>query len=70
MQHDDQDQRPYRVEQLVKEYAISPQEAERILNQFGSDRSELDLLLGSRGASQEQSPNLDTGQSGDLLFKI
>lgn len=70
MQEVYQDQSSYRVEQLVEEYAISPQEAERILNQFGSDRSDLDLLLGNRGATDVESPNIASIENGDFLFDI
>lgn len=60
---------PYQVTDLVKTYGMSPQEAQRLLAQFGSDREGLDLLLanGSRVASERDAePKLD----GDFLFSI
>lgn len=60
---------PYQVADLVKIYGMSPQEAQRLLAQFGSDREGLDLLLanGSRVLSdRDAEPELD----GDFLFSI
>lgn len=58
------------VDDLVEEYSLSPQEAERVLKQFGSDREELDLLLGHKGAADVPSPNSDEVTLGDFLFEI
>lgn len=58
------------LEDLVEEYSLSPQEAERVLKQFGSDREELDLLLGHKGAADVPSPNSDEVKVGDFLFEI
>lgn len=55
---------------IVAEYAISPQEAERLLKQFSNDKEELDLLLGNRGARDVSSPNLSLVEEGDFLFEI
>lgn len=60
---------PYQVEDLVKIYGVSPQEAQRLLAQFGSDRDGLDLLLG-----HDNSVALDRDGEreleGDFLFSI
>jgi hypothetical protein len=41
-----------------------------MLKQFGSDRDELDLLLGHKGATDVPSPNSDAVALSDFLFEI
>jgi hypothetical protein len=58
------------VEKLFKEYSISPQEGERIVEQFGTDKAELELLLGHKGAPETPSPNTDDVAESYVLFDI
>lgn len=57
------------VADLVKTYAVSPQEAQRLLVQFESDRDGIDLLLrsDSRVASER---HFDHELGGDFLYSI
>ncbi|CAN7715937.1 hypothetical protein LJR098_003406 [Rhizobium sp. LjRoot98] len=60
----------YQPDDLVKYYGLSPQEAIRIISQFGAEKSEIDLLLGHR--TQEGSTSIEPSNPDvkDFLFDI
>lgn len=59
----------YQVADLVKTYGVSPQEAQRLIAQFGSDRDGLDLLLG-HDSSVAPDRDAERELDGDFLFSI
>lgn len=38
---------------LVKTYCVSRQQARRLIKKFGSEKSEMDLLLGAKGRTRQ-----------------
>jgi hypothetical protein len=62
----------YDADQLIEEYAVSSQEAERIIHQFGCDRQELDFLLGHRPVDGNPVSRYSEckQQADDFLFEI
>lgn len=62
--------KPYEPEDLVKQYSLSAQESIRIINQFGTDRQEIDLLLGHRTSDVPSKADIDHTRNPDFLFDI
>ncbi|PYE42649.1 hypothetical protein DFI02_106224 [Rhizobium sp. PP-F2F-G20b] len=61
---------PTTTEEIFESYSVSSQEAERIVEQFGADNNELELLLGNKGAPPCPSPNTSDVSESYVLFEI
>ncbi|MDW5317466.1 hypothetical protein [Rhizobium sp. PL01] len=60
----------YKPHDLEKQYGLSPQEAIRIISQFGADKNEIDLLLGHKTTEDSPSVEQDNPPVQDFLFDI
>ncbi|KQR70010.1 hypothetical protein ASG25_20930 [Rhizobium sp. Leaf384] len=61
---------PAAMDTIIETYSVSPDEAERIVQQFGDDEQELALLLGHEGATKVPSPNTANVEESYVLFDI
>jgi len=60
----------YQPDELIKRYGLSPQEARRVISEFGSNKREIDRLLGHRSMKALTHPGENDVRLPDFLYDI